>query len=151
MRRVDAFSSVFVALLSGFLWWSLNGVPPEVAYYPKAVLLGLLACSFTLFIKNILPGKAEHSVSEAVKESRRSRSIVWLIVLSTLYLVALPYSGFIVTSAAFLSLTMWRLGIQKWTMIVGVAAATILFVYLGFEKGLMVPLPDGYAIWALLG
>lgn len=151
LSRIDTFSSILLILLSGFLWLSLGDVPQEVAYYPKAVLLGLVACSIALMTKSIRAGWTKQAPSVQPAGSKVSLSVFALFVLSMLYVVVLPYLGFITTTFMFLVFLMWMLRIRKWTLIVGVSTATILFIYFGFEKGLMVPLPDGYAVWSLFG
>ena len=74
---------------------------------------------------------------------------ILLASLYAAYIIILPYLGFLTTSMIFLVVLMWRLGVRNWVPLLGASLATFVLVYLGFEKGLMVPLPDGYSVWSL--
>ena len=147
--NIDKFTSVFLMLLSGFLWWSLGDVPGDIAYYPKALVFCLFGCYLILLIKPLI-SRISHktSVPECPGFVYR-RPIFELVGLSAVYLFVLPYLGFIASTVIFLAVLMWRLGVRHWLLLAGVSIATVVLVYLGFEKGLMVPLPNGYSVWSL--
>ena len=146
---VDKFTSVFLIMLSIFLWVSLSDVPPNIAYYPKVLVFSLFAFSLILLIQLFLPRKVLDTSSPECAGFACGRPMLELVGLSIIYILVLPYLGFICSSLVFLVVLMWRLGVRRWLPLAGVSIATVVFVYLAFEEGLMVPLPDGYAIWSL--
>lgn len=147
--NIDKFTSVFLILLSGFLWWSLREIPADAAYYPKALVFCLFVCSLILLIQPLISRISHKTSAPECSGFVYRRPIFELVGLSVIYLFVLPYLGFIVSSVIFLVVLMWRLGVRHWLLLAGVSIATVVLVYLGFEKGLMVPLPDGYSVWSL--
>ena len=64
-----------------------------------------------------------------------------VIVLAVLYDIALPYAGFIPSTAVFLAAMVLFLGERKWYIFVPVAVLTPLILYAIFRLGLNVRLP----------
>ncbi len=147
--KKDTFTSAFLLLLSGFLWWAMGDVPPDVAYYPKALVFCLFACGLVLFARAVKARASRKGSDTASTGVGWQRASVELIVMSAAYILVLPYLGFITSSMIFLVFLMWRLGVRNWGALLGASVATVILIYVGFEKGLMVPLPDGYAVWSL--
>jgi hypothetical protein len=147
--NIDKFTSVFLMLLSGFLWWSLGDVPADVAYYPKAMVFCLFGCSLILFIQALISRISHKTFAPECSAFACRRPTFDLVGLSVIYIIVLPYLGFITSSVIFLVVLMLRLGVRNWLSLAGVSIATVVLVYLGFEQGLMVPLPDGYSVWSI--
>lgn len=147
--NLDKFSSIFLMALSGFLWWSLGDVPTDVAYYPKVIVFCIFAFSLVLLFQALVSSISHKTLAPVSSAFIFRRPAIELVGISAIYLIVLPYLGFIASSMIFMVFLMWRLGVRQWLSIAGVTIGTILLVYLGFEKGLMVPLPDGYAVWSL--
>ena len=145
----DKFTSLFLMLLSVFLWCSLDGVPAGLAYYPKALIFCLFGCSAYLLIQSFIRRKVPNAAAAECTGFVCRRPTLELVGLSLVYILVLPYLGFISSSVIFLVALMWRLGVRHWASLTVVPMATVILVYLGFEKGLLVLLPDGYAVWSL--
>lgn len=147
--NIDRFTSVFLMFLSGFLWWSLRDVPTDVAYYPKGLIFCLFGCALFLLIRPLILRTLHKTSASEYQGFAFCPPIFLLVGLSAVYILILPYLGFIASSVIFLMVLMWLLGVRRWLVLAGVSIATVALVYLGFEKGLMVPLPDGYSVWSL--
>jgi putative tricarboxylic transport membrane protein len=145
----DKFTSLFLMLLSVFLWLSLDGMPPDIAYYPKALIACLIGCAVYLFVQSFIRPKLQFADPSECTGFVCRRPTLELVSLSIVYILVLPYIGFIASSVIFLVVLMWRLEVRHWAALTVVPIATVVLVYLGFEEGLMVPLPDGYAVWSL--
>lgn len=145
----DKFASLFLMLLSVFLWFSLDGIPADIAYYPKALIFCLFGCSAYLFIQSFIRRNLQSAAPTECNGFVCRRPTIELVGLSLVYISVLPYLGFISSSVIFLVALMWRLGVRHWASLTIVPLATVVLVYLGFEEELMVPLPDGYAVWSL--
>lgn len=72
---------------------------------------------------------------------RKTLDVVLVIVLAILYDIALPYAGFIPSTAVFLAAMVLFLGERKWYIFVPVAVLTPLILYAIFRLGLNVRLP----------
>ena len=72
---------------------------------------------------------------------RKTLDVVLVIVLAVLYDIALPYAGFIPSTAVFLAAMVLFLGERKWYIFVPVAVLTPLILYAIFRLGLNVRLP----------
>jgi putative tricarboxylic transport membrane protein len=145
----DKFASLFLMLLSVFLWSSLDGMPTDIAYYPKALIACLFGCAAYLFVQPFIRRKLQSDHQAECTRFMCRGPTLELVGLSIVYIFVLPYVGFITSSVIFLVILMWRLGVRHWAALTVVPIATVVLVYLGFEEGLMVPLPDGYAVWSM--
>ena len=72
---------------------------------------------------------------------RKTLDVVLVIVLAVLYDIALPYAGFIPSTAVFLAAMVLFLGERKWYIFVPVTVLTPLILYAIFRVGLNVRLP----------
>ena len=72
---------------------------------------------------------------------RKTLDVVLVIVMAVLYDIALPYAGFIPSTAVFLAAMVLFLGERKWYIFVPVAVLTPLILYAIFRLGLNVRLP----------
>lgn len=72
---------------------------------------------------------------------RKTLDVVLVIVLAILYDIALPYAGFIPSTAVFLAAMVLFLGERKWYIFVPVTVLTPLILYAIFRVGLNVRLP----------
>jgi tripartite-type tricarboxylate transporter receptor subunit TctC len=94
------------------------------------------------------------ALSIAFKESRRPPAdadpdtghvpqVLRFSLLLGLYLVLLPWVGYLLTTGLFLVTAMVMLGVRRPVRVIGVTAGWLIFSYLVFEKVLYVQLPAG--------
>lgn len=69
--------------------------------------------------------------------------VILTLVLVGLYAYLIPKVGFMTMTGVFLLLHMWFLGIRRPVPLFGVAAGTLLVLFLVFQVFLGVPLPRG--------
>jgi hypothetical protein len=112
--------------------------------FPLIYSIALLALSATLIIQNVLKAR-ETTAPSADDESPRPNYLKSFagIVASLLCLGALPYAGYLLVTAIYLSYLMWLLGMKRKVLNPLLAIVIAGVLYFTFSSGLHVPLPDG--------
>ena len=118
--------------------------------FPLIYSLALLVLSAILIAQNLR--KRTRTDEEAIPVPQTAvveveppdyRKTFTGIVASILYLAAMPYAGYSLTSAIYLSFVMWVLGMKHKVLNPLLTLAITAIVYFTFSKGLNVPLPIG--------
>jgi hypothetical protein len=123
----------------------------------KALLFAkplIYICSVLGIYVTIKDGVKVRKIRHSDKEESRSmerilkgvvsqKKTVMLMIMVLTYLLLLEYIGFIVTSLAFLSITMILLGVRRILLLTAVPLSVVAFVYFLFSRWLLVPLPKG--------
>ncbi|MCC8189682.1 MAG: tripartite tricarboxylate transporter TctB family protein, partial [Planctomycetes bacterium] len=73
------------------------------------------------------------------------------VVISFLYVLVMPYAGFVVSSAVMLVVFMLVMGVRSIPVLILVPLGEITFLFYVFEKYLMLYLPDAYPLKSWLG
>lgn len=120
--KEDQIAAVFIALVTAIYWYDVRQLAtlrsddvvgptgfPTVISIASFVLCGLL---FARPQANLEP--IEHV-----------RTALWYWLLLFVYVVAIPYAGFMLSTAVFLSATLYCLGIRWRPLILAVAAITL--------------------------
>jgi putative tricarboxylic transport membrane protein len=133
-------------MVYGFLTASLpnRSLPntPGPAFFPWLITGVLIVLSAALLIRALLDADSDSRQSAADSSSKlRALTLVWIIV----YLVALPYAGFLVASVPFFAGMMRFYGERNRTVIL--LATAIIPGGLGyvFRYGFQILLPTG--VW----
>ena len=156
----DVTSSLALFMLIAVLGFNLGEVPEQAAYYPRALLtlLGglvvlLLINTFRKHYKKITPTAAHLAPDgEASGEVQKiGLGTVLVIGLSLLYLLAMPYLGFIIASLLLLVVFMLALGVRSLPTLILVPIVEVGLIWFVFERLLAVLLPNADALRALLG
>ena len=112
---------------------------PDPSFFPwiNTILLGVL--SFALLIQGILrPTK-----KGVMQVELASRTVIVALGLILLYLVAIPYFGFVLSSVPFFALFMVLHGERRKLWLLIGAAGIPIFLYYLFRHVFSVPLPRG--------
>ena len=125
-------------LYQTFFFKKFDWDPLGMAFWPRLILIGLLIISVYYLIR----GSVDSGPYETVEPTA---FISW--VGGVLYIILMPYLSFIVMTPIFLFIFVCCLG--GWNRKVMIEAAitavvTTVFVYLVFQKFLMVDLPSGF-------
>lgn len=67
-----------------------------------------------------------------------------IIALVAVYLLIVPYLGFVLTSFAFMGCMLYILDVRAWRVIIAFSSICTGVLYLAFKVILMVPLPGGF-------
>ncbi|WP_340084308.1 tripartite tricarboxylate transporter TctB family protein [Siminovitchia sp. FSL H7-0308] len=153
-RLRDLLSSMSFLLLSIILYIASTnmkrisdvGVGPDFA--PKIVAIGMFILSFILLLnvlKDVIKAKSNTTVEKNGKASsinfiKKYKNALYTIILISLYVIAMPAAGFLVSTIVYLFAQFCLLGERKnWhyplfgTLSVTIAAAVYFLFKLGFE------------------
>jgi hypothetical protein len=112
--------------------------PLGMAFWPRIILVGL----FIISVYYLIRGSVDNGPYEIIEPRA---FLPW--VGGVLYIILMPYLSFLIMTPIFLFIFVCCLG--GWSRKVMIeatitAAATTLFIYLVFQKFLMVDLPAGF-------
>jgi len=143
-KYIEIITSIFFIALAALLYGSADSVSVSVSKASTdstsayvnflAILLGLSA-----LVQLILSAISNSSVIEFTKSPKRFLS---LIVSLAVYVFAMEYIGFIIATLIFLPITMRLMGYNKFIRSLIVSVGVTLFVYLLFEVGFEILLPE---------
>ena len=144
----DGWSGLVVLAASLFLFALTLGlkdnplVPIGPGYYPRIVLAVTAAFALALVVSDLL----------AQKETREAKPLNYLLVVEMfavfgLYVGALPYVGFRISTFVYVAATNALLDVpqspRSWGRVLLIAFITTVVVYYAFERYLTVLLPRG--------
>ena len=115
---------------------------PDPSFFPwiNTILLGVL--SFALLIQGILrPTK-----KRVMQSTLGTRTVIVALGSILLYLVAIPYFGFVLSSVPFFALFMVLHGERRKLWLLIGAAGIPIFLYNLFSHLFSVPLPQGMVL-----
>jgi putative tricarboxylic transport membrane protein len=129
---------IILFLVGAFLYGIAKTYPEGQVFYLQMLNIALMALS-TLLIYQSVKNKGLKRSKEAVSYTR----VILTFALGVLYVLAIPYLGYILSTVIFLMVTMWLLGFKKPVPVVMVAIGCAAVIYFGFQRGLSIPLPAG--------
>ena len=148
MNKADKIIGALVIIIGLITFGLTLGLPPASrkgipgpALLPQLIAVALILCGAILFIT-----ASARKIYRTVEFNRESiKRLVGVIVLASLSTIALPFLGFVCTSAAtsFVFLLILRVRIP---MAVLTAAAITVGIYTVFHYGLQVQFPTG-SMW----
>jgi putative tricarboxylic transport membrane protein len=145
MKKIDLLCALLVVPICLYVFYESGRWPilPDLGSpsgIPRGVAVILLGAALTLLGKALrgrsltLPGRLEGA--------DRSR-VLWVAVLTGLYLLLLERLGFMTTTAPYLFGFSLVLGERRWVRLVLFALVVPVATYLLFDTALNVPLPRG--------
>ena len=144
----DGWAGLAVAAASLFLFWLTLGlkdnplVPIGPGYYPR-IVLGVTAA----FALALLLWDALHPKPSPPRERHNYVLVLEMFAVFGLYVGALPYVGFRISTFIYVAATNALLDRPErgkgWLRVLAVALITTIVVYYAFERYLSVLLPRG--------
>jgi hypothetical protein len=145
MKKVDLCSALCIIPISAYVFfesgrWPLIPDLGSAAWIPRGVATILLGAALLLLGKALsgrsltLPGRLEGP--------DRAR-VLWVAVLTGIYVVAIERLGFITGTIPYLFGFCFVLGERRWSRLVSFAVVVPVTTYLVFAWFLNVPLPRG--------
>ncbi|QOR37990.1 tripartite tricarboxylate transporter TctB family protein [Billgrantia diversa] len=166
--KSDIGIGVFLLLVSAFFFAGSYNITQSTitapmagaSFFPRVVSMLLAASSLYLIIKAVMQNRRGKSGSaEAAAESgleqpemgaTNEQAVLVMVVATTLYILIIPFIGYLITTIAFMSATSLYLGsIHKkhpWYFTVSVVIGISLAAYVLFSTVLSVFLPQGILI-----
>jgi len=128
-------------------------VPVSPAFYPRIVLGASAVLALALVAIDVFAQRARRGVPE-VPEPPRTRPryglVAILFAIFAVYVMALPYLGFRISTVAFLAVMQAVMEFprtpRRWMVLAAVALAGTLVAYYTFDTYLQVLLPRG--LWS---
>jgi len=119
---------------------SWGGDGPQAGYFPFYV--GLLIClaGAAIFLQAL---RNQAASAEAFVEVGQLRTILAVLIPTTVYVALISTLGFYVSSTVYIAYFMYRLGRYSWLKIAPVAIGVSVVFFLIFEIWFQVPLPKG--------
>lgn len=153
------FFGLVVIVLCGMLWFFVvpTYVPGEgPAFFPRLAiawiaLFALLTSVFPPTAAAPLPmlegapdeGAEQHELAPAVDESGGA-SVYGLMIVWALYVTAIGYLGFYVSSFLMLTTSMYYLGLRRLPRLLLVPVVALTIIYLLLDVGLNFRLPEAF-------
>ncbi len=143
-KYIDIFLSIFFIALAALLYGSADSVSKAVSKastdststYVNFLAITLAIAGFAQLIESVI---SNTSIVEFTKNPKK----FFLLVLSLgIYVFAMGYIGFIISTLIFLPICMRFMGYDRFIMSLVITSGITLFVYLLFEKGFEILLPE---------
>ncbi|MDA1000092.1 MAG: tripartite tricarboxylate transporter TctB family protein [bacterium] len=155
--HADTVIAALLIVLCAVAWGVTYALPPAPygtmgpALFPRVILAFLIPLSVIYFVQGLLRDlRKEHEDTKAKNFSfgwvREYSNVIISFFLFSVFLVALPYTGFILTGTLFIFLMLWVLGPRGARQIpkyIAISAGVTGGLYLLFRFVLIVILPEG--------
>jgi len=116
--------------------WGAEG--PKSGFFPFYIGLFIIVGS----IVNLAQRYFEHD-DGLFAEWSQLRQVLAVVIPTTVYVFAIPYTGIYVASAVLIALFMSWLGNYRWPITGAIAIGVPVAIFLMFEKWFLVALPKG--------
>jgi putative tricarboxylic transport membrane protein len=143
MKNVGVWIGSFMLIFSGIIFWEsrsmtyYNGVAPGPGFLP----LWLSGILFVLSILYIFRSLKKEIIlfSKVLPKGKGLGNIVTLIGSVVLFIIMIPYAGFVISSIVMLFL-LFKRG-YKWYWGLGLSVVVTMIIFVIFDTMLQVPLP----------
>jgi hypothetical protein len=144
-RMVEMGVAVATAIFAGIvitgslragISWGVEG--PRAGFFPFYIGLFILAASVVNFVTIFVQRDGK-----LFAEWIQLRQVLSVVIPTAIYVAMIPSIGIYVSSLLLIAVFMRWFGKYGWPMVLGVATAVPIIVFLVFEKWFLVPLPKG--------
>ena len=138
-RKKEFASLIFLFVVSIFFFLGAKGMEGDSGLFPK-ILSGLIFVLTCVELGEVLTNRIKESKK---KEERSPRKLMYIIVLSILYVVLIKPLGFVISTFLFLAASMKLLEVKNKKLAVLVPFITAAIIYVVFKILLKVQIPVG--------
>lgn len=117
--------------------WGFEG--PKSGFFPFYVGIIIVLASAV----NCIQIWMEQDDRSLFAEWGQLRQVLCVVIPTTIYVLAIPYTGIYFASVILIALFMKWLGRYPWSTTLAVAFGVPVAIYLFFEKWFLIPLPKG--------
>ena len=114
---------------------------PGASAFPTFYACALIVLAVLLVIRDLLQAKPASCANAQEKPAFRKTATG--IAATALYIVAMSYCGYLITTPVFLIVIMALMGYRRWVLTPGIALLLTAILWLLFVAALQVPLPVG--------
>ena len=148
----DAWIALVVAAASAISLWDLWRTPASGAFvkatsFPIALSAIMLGLSSLLFTVTLLRRTAKRRAPPDPARRGAAVRVVVLFVLTVIYVAALPWTGYLLTSALYFGALSLQFGNRQPVSILITMVVVPLALLLFFEKYMIVLLPSAQLLW----
>lgn len=149
--------SLFMAVLSITFYvfatfkQNVNPTDPGPAFFPRLVSVLLFLLSFGQIVSSVyalkngkLAQESEKLSEEPKKKVEGDYAVLYVLVtigLTILYVIVFPMANYIITTALFIGVLMFAIGVRKWLLLSAVAVIYPIVMFLLFTHVLLIQLP----------
>jgi hypothetical protein len=116
--------------------WGPEG--PKAGFFPFYLGVVIIVASLV----NLLAATTQDP-RKVFADWSQLRSVLSVVIPTTIYVVAVPYTGIYVASLVLIAMFMMWLGRYSVAVSAAISVGTVVSVYFMFEKWFLVPLPKG--------
>ena len=138
-RKKEFASIIFLFAVSIFFFLGAKGMEGDSGLFPK-ILSGFIFVLTCVELGVVLTNRTKESKK---KEERSPRKLLFIIVLSILYVVLIKPLGFVVSTFLFLTGSMILLEVKNKKIAISVPFITVALIYVVFKILLKVQIPVG--------
>ena len=133
---------VMYGVCAFFLYMTLQ-LPQAAQIYPLCIIV-LLAALTSLHVVNMIRGAIREGVTSGLEDFKDflPSQFFTLLIMIILYIFAMPYLGFYLSSILFMTASLLFLRVKLWQIVLAEIAIFVL-VYCAFTLFLEVRLPEG--------
>lgn len=149
----DIVGAVLFVVLGLVFAREMDDLPANVQRYPLVIIYLIFALALILAIRSVACLAARRFAPEPAQDPNGKTGFptAFVLVLSFLYVLAMPYIGFALSSAIMMIVFMLVMGVRSWPVLILVPLCEIAFLLYVFESLLAVFLPDADALRGWLG
>lgn len=137
-KYLDAYLPLFfLYAFSAYFLWDTQDFTEESLMYPRGLAWILIVLTTLLLLSTF----TKKTPAKAQSEEKVPQKFAVIFGASALYVFAVPYLGFVLSSLLYCPTTILLLGYRRKGMALAVSVATVALVYVGFKLLLKVPLP----------
>ncbi|HVG50989.1 MAG TPA: tripartite tricarboxylate transporter TctB family protein [Xanthobacteraceae bacterium] len=117
--------------------WGAEG--PRSGFFP--FYLGVIIVAGSII--NLVRVRQEIPAGKIFAEWGQLRQVLLVVIPTTIYVLAIPFTGIYLASFVLMAGFMMWLGRYSAAFALGVSAGVVVIIYLTFERWFLVPLPKG--------
>ena len=145
--KVDFVVGFCLILLAVGIYYMTTQMPQKEAGlgpgdYPRVIVYGFGLLGSILSITSFSKLRKKKEDKEKKFEKGEILQVAYLVTCVALYLFILPYIGFIFLTPALMFTMMFIFGLRKWILMGIISVVTTIFVYILFDRFLLVLLPE---------
>jgi putative tricarboxylic transport membrane protein len=132
-----AFGAIVIAgSLQVGIGWGPEG--PKAGFFPFYLGVSIILAS----VMNLLAATTQDP-RKVFADWSQLRSVLSVVIPTTIYVVAVPFTGIYVASLVLIAVFMIWLGRYSVALSAAISIGTVVAIYFMFEKWFLVPLPKG--------
>ena len=151
-NRIAAMVLIALSLWFGYQTFQLEKTDiqgePGSGLFPGLISLFLLFLSVALLVQDIRGKALPRRFDFRVTPGGVRAVIGFLLIL--VYMVVMPYIGFLISSILFFGSIMWLVGERRSFRLLGFSCGMSLLIYVFFGELFQIPLPKMGLLWGLI-